>query len=184
MSARRAARAPPRIRDGSRAIGTGCRCRRAGPRAGRRSAGRAPSRTTTAGRFRRRRLRPPRARCRPPRGRAEDPRRRESSASVGPALAGSVSTALVGNRSCSSYLNASRRPGALSTSSNTSFTNSSSAGTARKLTEIACRGRPSGRSASMKLGRILQHRDVGIAKAVDRLLAIAHDEDRRRQRVG
>ena len=42
-----------------------------------------------------------------------------------------------------------RGPAPSSMSSNTSFTNASSAGTARKLVEIACRGSPSGRSASM-----------------------------------
>ena len=32
--------------------------------------------------------------------------------------------------------------------------------------------------------RVLQYCDFGVAKAVDRLLAIAHDEDRRLERVG
>ena len=53
-SGRRGARAPPRIRDGSRATGTGCRCRPAWPRAGRRSADRARWRRPTTGQSRRR----------------------------------------------------------------------------------------------------------------------------------
>ena len=54
---------------------------------------------------------------------------------------------------------------------------------ARKLTEIARRGSPSGRSAGDERGRLVEHRHIGIAEAVDRLLAIADDEDRRRQRI-
>ena len=42
---------------------------------------------------------------------------------------------------------------------------------------------PSGRSASMNAAASSTHRDVGVAKAVDRLLAVADDEDGRRQRV-
>ena len=67
---------------------------------------------------------------------------------------------------------------------NRSLTNASSGGTDRKLTEIARRGSPSRPQAANKLRRLVEHADFRVAKAVDRLLPIADDEDRRRQRVG
>ena len=36
----------------------------------------------------------------------------------------------------------------------------------------------------MNAGRFVDHRDVGVAEPVDRLLPVADDEDRRRDRIG
>ena len=48
---------------------------------------------------------------------------------------------------------------------------------------MAWRGCPSGRRSFDERRRILEHRDLGIPKSVDRLLAIADDEDRGRQPI-
>ena len=64
------------------------------------------------------------------------------------------------------------------------MTNASSAGTARKLTVMAWRVCPSGRSVSMKSAASVEQRGLGVAKSVNRLLAVADHEDRGRQRAG
>ena len=66
----------------------------------------------------------------------------------------------------------------------TSLTNASSAGTERKLREIERRTSPSGPQRLEMAAGLAQHRDVGVAEAVDRLLAVADDEDRRLERTG
>ena len=155
-----------RTRDGWRASGRGCRCRRAV------AGGATPvclSRTVSS-----RRMRAISA--------ATAAAQASASAPVMHAEHGRAAcapTASTGKRSRSSYLKSSARRACWPISANNSLTNASSSGTARKLRAIERRAVEPGRSASMKPARFLQHRDVGVAKAVDRLLAVADDEDRR-----
>ena len=72
----------------------------------------------------------------------------------------------------------------MSIAANTSFTNASSSGAARKLTEIARRGVAVRAKRADESGGLIEHRNVRVPKAVDRLLSIADDEDRRGKRVG
>ena len=60
-----------------------------------------------------------------------------------------------------------------------SLTNASSSGTARKLRAIVRRAAGAGTERRDERAGLLQHRDLGVAEAVDRLLAVADDEDRR-----
>ena len=62
---------------------------------------------------------------------------------------------------------------------NASLTNSSSSGTARKLRAIERRGLPAGPQRLDVAAGLLQDRDVRVAESVNRLLAVADDEDGR-----
>ena len=89
-----------------------------------------------------------------------------------------------GNRSCSSYRNASGRSGTLSMSCAqvVDERRAAAAPIGSCARSSAGRRRP-GRSISRCRAASLQHRHVGIAEAVDRLLAVADDEDRRLERA-
>ena len=148
-------------------------------RARRRSRDRARSRPTAAGRSRRRRARPPRC-TRVADDEAERRlvvrRRPSAAASTGKPIAVVVAERIPPR--------ARRRRSLATIAPNTSLTNARSAGADRKLTEIACRGIAVGPQRLDERRRLVEHRDVGVAEPVDRLLPVADDEDRRRERVG
>ena len=72
-----------------------------------------------------------------------------------------------------------------STASKTSLTNASSGGTDRKLTDNRSPRAPSlPAQPADELRGLVEQRDFRVAEPVNRLLAVADDEDGRRQRVG